>query len=45
MLQYYTITFQCPDNRAFLFVLYAIGQILCHRFMGDDYDYSICEVT
>jgi hypothetical protein len=32
-------------KRAFLFVLYTIGGIFCHRFMQSGYDYFTCEVN
>ena len=34
-----------PFLGAFLFVLYAMGYFLCHRFMPIDYHADICEVT
>jgi hypothetical protein len=34
-----------PETGRFLFVLYAIGSFLCHRFMPAVYDANICEVT
>jgi hypothetical protein len=40
-----TFLLKRPIDGAFLFVLYVVGQFLCHRFMAACYDFFICEVT